>query len=483
MRTWWIVGLCSVIASCGGGDSNTPQVPVATVSISPNPIQVQVGSTVQLEATLSDADGNELTGRTVTWSSTAVATATVDQNGLVEGLAEGSANIQAESEGKSATAAVAVSATPPPPPDKNSVLTTARDKNGNPILGDWFYADAILWEGFELLDPPPEATEVTWMSSPSAGLRSPSAYRVERATAALTSSVLFAGGYAEGSGFNSTRKAVLLDPATYAATTLQMNDPRIYHTMTRLSDSQVLVVGGFDGDLVSNTAEIFTEATGQFVPTGAMSEARGRHAAALLSDGRVLITGGLVPVGGGPVTVDVATSEIFDPVSGSFTAGPAMNVARFNHSAISLDDGRVLILGGNRLKSAEVYDPAGNTFTPVGDMEVVHGLGHQAVKLLDGRVLVVGGDSAVVRPTAVVEIFDPQTDQFTRVADMATGRMLHFAVLTADGTVVIGGGQDDEGELLASVEVYDPVANAFTPGPDLPAAGIEPAALLVTREE
>ncbi len=66
---------------------------------------------------------------------------------------------------------------------------------------------------------------------------------------------------------------------------------------------------------------------------------------------------------------------------------------------------------------------------------------------------------------------------------MATGRMLHFAVLTADGTVIIGGGQDDAGELLASVEVYDPVANAFTPGPDLPAAGIEPAAVLVTREE
>jgi hypothetical protein len=52
MRTWWILGLCSVIASCGGGDSNNPQVPVATVSISPNPIEVQVGSTVQLEATL-----------------------------------------------------------------------------------------------------------------------------------------------------------------------------------------------------------------------------------------------------------------------------------------------------------------------------------------------------------------------------------------------------------------------------------------------
>ncbi len=115
MRHWLILGFVPAIASCGGGDSNTPQVPVATVSISPNPIQVQVGSTVQLDATLQDAEGNELTGRTVTWSSTAAATATVDQNGLVQGIAEGSANIQAESERRAVWSERFGSATAPTP--------------------------------------------------------------------------------------------------------------------------------------------------------------------------------------------------------------------------------------------------------------------------------------------------------------------------------------------------------------------------------
>jgi hypothetical protein len=48
---------------------------------------------------------------------------------------------------------------------------------------------------------------------------------------------------------------------------------------------------------------VFDEATRTFTTTGAMAEARGRHAAATLLDGRVLITGGLVPQGGGPVSL------------------------------------------------------------------------------------------------------------------------------------------------------------------------------------
>ena len=114
---------------------------------------------------------------------------------------------------------------------------------------------------------------------------------------------------------------------------------------------------------------------------------------------------------------------------------------------------------------AEVYDPVGNDFTPVGDMEVAHGLGHQAVKLADGRVLVVAGDAGTIQPSAIAEVFDPATDEFTRVGDLATPRMLHFAVLAAEGKVLVGGGQDDEGELLDSVEIYDPAAGTFSPAP------------------
>ena len=266
-------------------------------------------------------------------------------------------------------------------------------------------------------------------------------------TAPITSSVLFAGGYQDATSINSTRRAVIYQPASNVATEREMTAARIYHTITPLPGGRALLAGGFDGDAVLSSAEIFTESTFGFAATGSMGTARGRHAAAALPDGRVLITGGLVPVGAGPVTIDTKTTEIFDPVAGTFAPGPDMSVARVDHSAIALDDGRVLVLGGNDLSSAELYDPVANTFSPAGDMNAVHGLGHRAVKLLDGQVLVLGGDEGTIQPSAAAELFDPATDEFTQIADMTTTRMLHFAVVNQnDGRVLIGGGQDANGD-------------------------------------
>jgi len=95
----------SVVATVNG--AVTP-APVASVSVSPNPASVQVGATVQLTATLRDSAGNALTGRSVSWTSSAPAVASVSAIGLVTGAAAGSATITASSEGKSGTGAVTV---------------------------------------------------------------------------------------------------------------------------------------------------------------------------------------------------------------------------------------------------------------------------------------------------------------------------------------------------------------------------------------
>src|SRR5207244_1068713 len=88
--------------------------PVATVTVSPAAAAVQPGQTVQLTATTKDANGNILTGRTVTWASNSNPAATVSSSGLVTGVATGTALITATSEGQSGGAAIAVG-TPPPP--------------------------------------------------------------------------------------------------------------------------------------------------------------------------------------------------------------------------------------------------------------------------------------------------------------------------------------------------------------------------------
>ncbi len=84
--------------------------PVASVTVTPATASVAVGQTVQLTATLRDANGNVLSGRTVLWTSDNAVVATVDGTGLVTGVSAGPAVITATSEGKSGSASVTVTA-------------------------------------------------------------------------------------------------------------------------------------------------------------------------------------------------------------------------------------------------------------------------------------------------------------------------------------------------------------------------------------
>ena len=109
----------ATITATSEGQSGTSSltvtvVPVATVSVSPSSATVQPGGTLQLTATTKDANGNVLTGRVVTWSSSNQSIAAVNGSGLVTGVAAGTASITATSEGKSGIAIVLVG-TPPPP--------------------------------------------------------------------------------------------------------------------------------------------------------------------------------------------------------------------------------------------------------------------------------------------------------------------------------------------------------------------------------
>src|SRR2546425_12019223 len=84
--------------------------PVASVTVSPASAGVTVGGTTQLTVTLKDASGNPLTGRVVTWVSSAPTVATVTGTGLVSGVTAGSATITATSGGQSGSAGVTVTA-------------------------------------------------------------------------------------------------------------------------------------------------------------------------------------------------------------------------------------------------------------------------------------------------------------------------------------------------------------------------------------
>jgi hypothetical protein len=97
-------GQASIIGSAGGksGQASITVSPIAVaiVAVTPTGLTLAIGSTQQLTASLKDANGNALTGRTLTWASSNTAIATVSATGLVTGLAAGKATITATSEGK-----------------------------------------------------------------------------------------------------------------------------------------------------------------------------------------------------------------------------------------------------------------------------------------------------------------------------------------------------------------------------------------------
>jgi len=114
-----VFGALSNVAS---GTTANSTAPVATVTVSPASVSLGVGATQTLTATMRDASGNILTGRSVTWSSSAPLLATVGGSGLVTGVAVGTASITAASEGQSGSAAVTITVLPPPPPGGEPVF-------------------------------------------------------------------------------------------------------------------------------------------------------------------------------------------------------------------------------------------------------------------------------------------------------------------------------------------------------------------------
>src|SRR5207245_2421542 len=106
------VGSATITATSEGQSASATitvaTVPVAAVAMSPATAAVLVGATVQFTATLLDAAGNVLSGRSVTWASTGPAVATVSSTGLVTGVAPGAVTITATSEGQGGSAAITV---------------------------------------------------------------------------------------------------------------------------------------------------------------------------------------------------------------------------------------------------------------------------------------------------------------------------------------------------------------------------------------
>jgi hypothetical protein len=336
-------------------------------------------------------------------------------------------------------------------------------------------------------------------------------------TALADGSALVAGGYDPGGYF--VGDVELYDPVA-ASWSYQPNltYTRLNHATTRLSDGTILVTGGrsdtasggnsdipqglaggsvpqmiggggsvpdvFGGSgsggpgggvTVCNnilnfnasttaTVEMFdpTFAAGGWHLTQQMQWNRERHTATLLTDGKVLVTGG---ANNGWIN---DSSEIYDPTLDSWSFGGWMSNSRVEHTATLLNDGTVLIVGGfndqhQLVGQADNFAPnyGGGGSSGSGGPGSWYWAGymnypraqHTASLLPDGTVLVAGGTDGF-SSIADAEVYDPLEGTWTIVPSMAAARAEHTATALPGGGILVAGGKDDLGQPLAGAEIY-----------------------------
>jgi len=367
---------------------------ISSISVTPANVSLPINSVQQYVATANYGDGTQanISGYT-TWTSSNTSTATLSAN-LLTAVGEGQTTIQAAYGSANGSTTLTVGG-----PSFVSV--------GDLVVGRWGHTATLLQNG----------------------------------------EVLIVGG--EDIGYNILASAELYDPTTGSFTlTGSLTTPRENHTATLLSNGQVLIVGGDNngnGGQSLSSAELYNPSTGTFVYGGTTNTDHDYHTATLLQNGQVLIAGGIYFGNNGSGDSD---DELYDPTSEAFTTtNGSMVTPRFSHTATLLNDGTVLIAGGNSrdtgsiLNSAEIFNPSSGTFaSTTGNMNSASEY-HTATLLSSGQVLIAGGVASGSTYLTRAETYNPTSQTFTTVANMAVPRGGHSGVLLNDGTVLMIAGE------------------------------------------
>ena len=273
---------------------------------------------------------------------------------------------------------------------------------------------------------------------------------------------------------SKTNSKVVPEPNTVWNSAKVLFTGRHEHTSTLLSDGRVLVVGGLQERNPDSpglaSAEIFDPISRKWSNTGSLNVGRCFHRATLLKNGQVLVTGGRDRKMG----IGLASVEIYDPKSGTWDFVSPMSVLRFSHSATLLPDGRVLIAGGRFSSNnpdvhatAELYDPRTKSWVPTGSM-LEPREAHSATLIPNGKVLIVGG--YYTNSLSTSEVYDFASGTWYKNADpLFCHGVAHTATRLYDGRVLVVGGACISG-ILSEAEIFDPVTSNWKATSPLPAA-------------
>jgi N-acetylneuraminic acid mutarotase len=250
-----------------------------------------------------------------------------------------------------------------------------------------------------------------------------------------------------------------------------LQTPRVAPMAVTLSNGKVLIAGGLDNNNHAiASAEVYDPTSGEWSQTASMLTARVQATVTLLQNKKVLVAGGETETG------LAASAEIYNPSAHRWSATGSMTTPRANHTATLLADGRVLVAGGlssdssGGIVSAEIYDPSNGKWSLTGSMSTPRE-SQSATLLPTGEVVVSGGNVDILDgPTGSAEVYHPSTGKWTTTGRMMTSRSSHISVTLADGSAIVSGG--DYGNFagfnpLAMTDRYDSKTNRWSPVGDM----------------
>ena len=189
----------------------------------------------------------------------------------------------------------------------------------------------------------------------------------------------------------------------------------------------------------------FAQNYGNWRNVDTMKYKRRAHSSILLNNGNILITGG---------DKDGKSCEIFDKVSEKWFMAPELNIARSEHNLIQLHNGGVMAIGGFNENTSEILLPDASKWLMADTFSTKRYFGQSTILLESGNVLLIGGALAV-SVSSDCQVFDVTKMKWKLTEKLNVPRYFHTTTKLLDGRILVTGGYSGA-NFTNTCEIYDP---------------------------